>query len=87
MDRYGNPSAGVYEAYRYRKQQLELYGTVAIPPTEQGLVEHKPVLANPHKPKTPAAVAPVTGATGTSGATGATGTTGKKGKTKRKRSH
>jgi branched-chain amino acid transport system substrate-binding protein len=87
MDRYGNPTAGVYDAYRIRKNKMELYGTVAVPPTAQGLVKHKPVLVNPHKPKTPKVPgAPAVGATGATGASGASGATGAKGRKQKKKS-
>jgi ABC-type branched-subunit amino acid transport system substrate-binding protein len=88
MDRHGNPTAGAYDAYRFRKAQLELYGNLSVPPGPQGFVKHPAILANPHKPKTPKpAPVPGAGATGASGASGATGATGAKGKKKRKRSH
>jgi ABC-type branched-subunit amino acid transport system substrate-binding protein len=77
----GNPTAGVYDVFRYRKGLLQIYGQTAVP--GKGVVRLKPQVQNPFpvlKVKKGA-----TGATGATGASGASGASGKKNKTKRKR--
>jgi branched-chain amino acid transport system substrate-binding protein len=74
----GNPRAGTYDVFRFRKSLLELYGQTFVP--GHGMVKIKPSAQNPFpKPK------PVKGATGGAGATGATGATGPSSKKARKK--
>lgn len=75
----GNPTAGVYDVFRYRKGLLQIFGQTAVP--GKGIVKIKPQIQNPF----PALKVKkgVTGATGASGASGATGANGKKSKRRR----
>jgi len=75
-DAGGNPTAGVYDVFRYRNGKLEIFGQTAVPGS--GIVKIKPEVQNPFP--TPKVKKGATGATGASGASGASGPTGKKNK-------
>jgi branched-chain amino acid transport system substrate-binding protein len=72
----GNPTAGTYDVFRFRKSLLELYAQASVP--GRGIVDTKPSPQNPF-PKQP------TGATGASGPSGATGPSSKVKKNAKKR--
>jgi ABC-type branched-subunit amino acid transport system substrate-binding protein len=73
----GDPTAGVYDLFRFRKSVLEVYGEILVP-------GGKAVAKITPQPQHPFPVA-TTGPTGASGASGATGRSGNKSKTKKKK--
>jgi branched-chain amino acid transport system substrate-binding protein len=78
MNARGDPTAGTYYVFRFRKSLFELYGQTNVP--GKGIVKIKPRPQNPFPPpKQP------TGTTGAKGATGASGPTGPSSTKKKKR--
>jgi hypothetical protein len=84
-----NPTAGFYDAYRYKDARLAIYGTVAVPGGRRGFRPIPIQYVSPRvpgvgpQPKLPGVGA--TGATGANGATGAKGANDGKGAGKKKK--
>jgi ABC-type branched-subunit amino acid transport system substrate-binding protein len=84
MNAKGNPTAGTYYVFRFRKSLLELYGETNLP--GQGIIKIKPRPQNPFPAqKQPTGTTGATGATGASGPSGATGPSSKNKSKKRQR--
>jgi branched-chain amino acid transport system substrate-binding protein len=80
----GNPTAGVFDVFRYRKGLLQIFGQTAVP--GKGIVKIKPQVQNPFPAqKVKKGAVGATGATGASGASGASGATGANGKKSKRR--
>ena len=69
-----NPSAGFYDAYRYKNARLGIYGSVAVPRSKKGVQRFPIKYVSPRVPGV--GPQPKVGATGPTGATGATGANG-----------
>ena len=75
----GDPTAGYYDAYRYKDARLSLYASISVTPQKQ-TIENIPLeYVTPPIP----GLGPAPGTTGASGASGASGATGKSNKQKK----
>jgi ABC-type branched-subunit amino acid transport system substrate-binding protein len=70
-----DPTAGFYDAYRFKDARLSLYGSVSVTPSKQALERIPLLYVTPRIPGV--GPQPKPGATGASGASGATGAKGK----------
>jgi ABC-type branched-subunit amino acid transport system substrate-binding protein len=73
----GDPTAGYYDAYRYKDARLSLYASIFVSRDKAGIENFPTKFVSPPIP----GVGPEPGATGATGASGATGATGAKGNT------
>jgi ABC-type branched-subunit amino acid transport system substrate-binding protein len=74
----GDPTAGFYDAYRFKDARLAVYGNVSVPPGKKGIDRIPLEYVSPSVPGV--GPQPSVGAIGSSGASGATGATKKAGK-------
>ncbi len=70
----GDPTAGYYDAYRYKDARLSLYASISVTPEKQTIEDIPVEYVTPPVP----GVGPPPGTTGASGASGASGATGAK---------
>jgi branched-chain amino acid transport system substrate-binding protein len=75
----GDPTAGYYDAYRYKDARLTLYASISVARDKTGIENIPTEFITPRVP----GVGPPPGATGASGASGASGAKGAKPKSKK----
>ena len=82
----GDPTAGFYDAYRFKDARLTVYGTLSVPPGKRRVQPIPIQFITPRVAGVGPPPKPKVGTTGATGASGASGANGKAGKTKKKKS-